>query len=248
MLSFISKILSQHVVLLVATRISLCFALSKCCIHSHSGLSTLLHIGLSQHVLLLVATRISPCFALSKCCIHSHSGLSTLLHIGLSQHAFLRAPHSRNAAYIRIPGYRCFSTLVCRNTHFSVLRTLEMLHTFAFRAIDASPHRSCRNTSCFLSQHAFLRASHSRNAAYIRIPGYRPTCSCMFVLLIARALCLQAVTCPAIAELLRQVVPGGCVSSILTHAEVQMVAGGTSGGAHCGYRLSSGHNIVLGYI
>ena len=181
MLSFISKILSQHVVLLVATRISPCFALSKCCIHSHSGLSTLLHIGLSQHVVLLVATRISLCFALSKCCIHSHSGLSTLLHIGLSQHAFLRAPHSRNAAYIRIP-------------------------------------------------------------------GYRPTCSCMFVLLIARALCLQAVTCPAIAELLRQVVPGGCVSSILTHAKVQMVAGGTSGGAHCGYRLSSDHNIVLGYI
>ena len=95
---------------------------------------------LSQHIVLLVATRISPCFALSKCCIHSHSGLSTLLHIGLSQHAFLRAPHSRNAAYIRIPGYRRFSTLVCRNTHFSVLRTLEMLHTFAFRAIDASPH------------------------------------------------------------------------------------------------------------
>ena len=181
MLSFISKILSQHIVLLVATRISPCFALSKCCIHSHSGLSMLLHIGLSQHVVLLVATRISPCSALPKCCIHSHSGLSTLLHIGLSQHAFLRAPHSRNAAYIRIP-------------------------------------------------------------------GYRPTCSCMFVLLIARALCLQAVTCPAIAELLRQVVPGGCVSSILTHAEVQMVAGGTSGGAHCGYRLSSDHNIVLGYI
>ena len=98
---------------------------------------------LSQHVALLVATRISPCFALPKCCIHSHSGLSALLHIGLSQHAFLRAPHSRNAAYIRIPGYRRFSTLVCRNT------------------------------SCFLSQHAFLRASHSRNAAYIRIPGYR---------------------------------------------------------------------------
>ena len=116
MLSFISKILSQHVLLLVATRrascrnthfsvlrtlemlhtfafraiaasphwfvatrISPCFALSKCCIHSHSGLSTLLHIGLSQHVLLLVATRISPCFALSKCCIHSHSGLSPYL-------------------------------------------------------------------------------------------------------------------------------------------------------------------------
>ena len=174
MLSFISKILSQHVALLVATRISPCSALPKCCIHSHSGLSSLLRI-------VLVATRISPCSALSKCCIHSHSGLSTLLHIGLSQHAF-------------------------------------------------------------------LRASHSRNAAYIRIPGYRPTCSCMFVLLIARALCLQAVTCPAIAELLRQVVPGGCVSSILTHAEVQMVAGGTSGGAHCGYRLSSDHNIVLGYI
>ena len=28
----------------------------------------------------------------------------------------------------------------CHNTHFSVLRTPEMLHTFAFRAIDASPH------------------------------------------------------------------------------------------------------------
>ena len=203
MLSFISKILSQHVLLLVATRRASCRNTS---------------CFLSQHVVLLVATRISPCSALSKCCIHSHSGLSLLLHIGLSQHAFLRASHSRNAAYIRIPGYRRFSTLVCRNT------------------------------SCFLSQHAFLRASHSRNAAYIRIPGYRPTCSCMFVLLIARALCLQAVTCPAIAELLRQVVPGGCVSSILTHAEVQMVAGGTSGGAHCGYRLSSDHNIVLGYI
>ena len=174
MLSFISKILSQHVVLLAATRISPCSALPKCCIHSHSGLSLLL-------LIVLVATRISPCFALSKCYIHSHSGLSTLLHFVLSQHAFLRAPHSRNAAYIRIP-------------------------------------------------------------------GYRPTCSCMFVLLIARALCLQAVTCPAITELLRQVVPGGCVSSILTHAEVQMVAGGTSGGAHCGYRLSSDHNIVLGYI
>ena len=174
MLSFISKILPQHVALPVATRISPCFALPKCCIHSHSGLSLFLRI-------VPVATRISPCSALSKCCIHSHSGLSTLLRIGLSQHAFLRAPHSRNAAYIRIP-------------------------------------------------------------------GYRPTCSCMFVLLIARALCLQAVTCPAIAELLRQVVPGGCVSSILTHAEVQMVAGGTSGGAHCGYRLSSDHNIVLGYI
>ena len=116
MLSFISKILSQHVALLaatrpascrnthffvlrtpemlhtfafraidasphwfVATRISSCSALSKCCIHSHSGLSALLHIGLSQHVLLLVATRISPCFALSKCCIHSHSGLSPYL-------------------------------------------------------------------------------------------------------------------------------------------------------------------------
>ena len=58
-----------------------------------------------------------------------------------------------------------------------------------------------------LSQHAFLRASHSRNAAYIRIPGYRPTCSCMFVLLIAIALCPQAVTRSAIAELLRQVIP-----------------------------------------
>ena len=89
MLSFISKILSQHVALLVATRISLCFALSKCCIHSHSGLSLLLHIGLSRHVVLLVATRISPCLALSKCYIHSHSGLSLLLHIGLSQHVVL---------------------------------------------------------------------------------------------------------------------------------------------------------------
>ena len=109
MLSFISKILSQHVALLVATRISPCSALSKCCIHSHSGLALLLHIGLSQHaflrashsrnaayiripgyrrfstsflpqhVVLLVATRISPCFALSKCCIHSHSGLSPYL-------------------------------------------------------------------------------------------------------------------------------------------------------------------------
>ena len=203
---------------------------------------------LSQHVALLVATRISSCSALPKCCIHSHSGLSTLLHIVLAA--------TRRAS--------------CRNTHFSVLRTLEMLHTFAFRAIGASPHWfvATRISPCSalpkccihshsglstllhigLSQHAFLRAPHSRNAAYIRIPGYRPTCSCMFVLLIARALCLQAVTCPAITELLRQVVPGGCVSSILTHAEVQMVAGGTSGGAHCGYRLSSGHNIVLGYI
>ena len=203
---------------------------------------------LSQHVALLAATRISPCFALPKCCIHSHSGLSLLLRIVLAA--------TRRAS--------------CRNTHFSVLRTLEMLHTFAFRAIGASPHWfvATRISPCSalpkccihshsglstllhigLSQHAFLRAPHSRNAAYIRIPGYRPTCSCMFVLLIARALCLQAVTCPAIAELLRQVVPGGCVSSILTHAEVQMVAGGTSGGAHCGYRLSSDHNIVLGYI
>ena len=174
MLSFISKILSQHVVLLAATRISPCSALPKCCIHSHSGLSLLL-------LIVLVATRISPCFALSKCYIHSHSGLSTLLHIGLSQHAFLRAPHSRNAAYIRIP-------------------------------------------------------------------GYRPTCSCMFVLLIARALCLQAVTCPAIAELLRQVVPGGCVSSILTHAEVQMVAGGTSGGAYRRNGLPSDYDITPRHI
>ena len=172
MLSFISKILSQHVALLVATRISPCSALSKCYIHSHSGLSTLLHIDLSQHVVFLVATRISPCFALPKCCIHSHSGLSTLLHIVLAA--------TRRAS--------------CRNTHFSVLRTLEMLHTFAFRAIAASPYRSCRNTSCFLSQHAFLRAPHSRNAAYIRIPGYRPTCSCMFDCLIDRSLSLQAVT------------------------------------------------------
>ena len=72
--------------------------------------------------------------------------------------ALLCAPHSRTATSIRIPGYRCFSTLVCRNTHFSVLRTLEMLHTFAFRTI-------------------------------------------------AIALCLQAVTRSAIAELLRQVIP-----------------------------------------
>ena len=210
---------------------------------------------LSQHVALLVATRISPCSALSKCYIHSHSGLSTLLHIDLSQHAFLRAPHSRNAAYIRIPGYRRFSTLVCRNTScfLSQHAFLRAPHSRNAAYIRIPGYRRfstlvCRNTSCFLSQHAFLCASHSRNAAYIRIPGYRPTCSCMFVLLIARALCLQAVTCPAITELLRQVVPGGCVSSILTHAEVQMVAGGTSGGAHCGYRLSSDHNIVLGYI
>ena len=118
MLSFISKILSQHVAFLVTTRISPCSALPKCCIHSHSGLSTLLHIGLSQHVLLLVATRISSCSALPKCCIHSHSGLSTLLHLVLAA--------TRRAS--------------CRNTHFSVLRTLEMLHTFAFRAIGASPH------------------------------------------------------------------------------------------------------------
>ena len=119
MLSFISKILSQHVALLAATRISPCSALPKCCIHSHSGLSTLLHIVLAAtrrascrntHFSVLrtlemlhtfafraiaasphwfVATRISPCFALSKCCIHSHSGLSTLLHIGLSQHVLL---------------------------------------------------------------------------------------------------------------------------------------------------------------
>ena len=173
----------------------------------------------------------------------------------LSQHAFLRASHSRNAAYIRIPGYRRFSTLVCRDTScfLSQHAFLRASHSRNAAYIRIPGYRCfstlvCRNTSCFLSQHAFLRASHSRNAAYIRIPGYRPTCSCMFVLLIARALCLQAVTCPAIAELLRQVVPGGCVSSILTHAEVQMVAGGTSGGAHCGYRLSSDHNIVLGYI
>ena len=168
MLSFISKILSQHVALLVATRISPCSALSKCCIHSHSGLSTLLHIGLSQHVVFLVATRISPCFALSKCCIHSHSGLSALLHIGLSQHAFLRAPHSRNAAYIRIPGYRRFSTLVCRNTHFFVLRTPEMLHTFAFRAIDASPHWfvATRISSCSALPKCCIH-SHSGLSPYL---------------------------------------------------------------------------------
>ena len=168
MLSFISKILSQHVAFLVTTRISPCSALPKCCIHSHSGLSTLLHIGLSQHVVFLVATRISPCSALSKCYIHSHSGLSTLLHIDLSQHAFLRAPHSRNAAYIRIPGYRRFSTLVCRNTHFSVLRTLEMLHTFAFRAIDASPHWfvATRISSCSALPKCCIH-SHSGLSPYL---------------------------------------------------------------------------------
>ena len=181
MLSFISKILSQHVALLVATRRASCRNTHFSVLRTPEMLHTFAFRAIDASPHWFAATRISPCFALSKCCIHSHSGLSALLHIGLSQHAF-------------------------------------------------------------------LRASHSRNAAYIRIPGYRPTCSCMFVLLIARALCLQAVTCPAIAELLRQVVPGGCVSSILTHAEVQMVAGGTSGGAHCGYRLSSDHNIVLGYI
>ena len=123
---------------------------------------------LSQHVVLLVATRISPCFALSKCCIHSHSGLSLLLHIGLSQHAFLRASHSRNAAYIRIPGYRRFSTLVCRNTHFSVLRTPEMLHTFAFRAIDASPHWfvATRISPCFALSKCCIH-SHSGLSPYL---------------------------------------------------------------------------------
>ena len=123
---------------------------------------------LSQHVALLVATRISPCFALPKCCIHSHSGLSALLHIGLSQHAFLRAPHSRNAAYIRIPGYRRFSTLVCRNTHFSVLRTPEMLHTFAFRAIDASPHWfvATRISSCSALPKCCIH-SHSGLSPYL---------------------------------------------------------------------------------
>ena len=123
---------------------------------------------LSQHVAFLVATRISPCFALSKCCIHSHSGLSALLHIGLSQHAFLRAPHSRNAAYIRIPGYRRFSTLVCRNTHFSVLRTPEMLHTFAFRAIDASPHWfvATRISSCSALPKCCIH-SHSGLSPYL---------------------------------------------------------------------------------
>ena len=123
---------------------------------------------LSQHVALLVATRISPCSALSKCCIHSHSGLSTLLHIGLSQHAFLRASHSRNAAYIRIPGYRRFSTLVCRNTHFSVLRTPEMLHTFAFRAIDASPHWfvATRISSCSALPKCCIH-SHSGLSPYL---------------------------------------------------------------------------------
>ena len=123
---------------------------------------------LSQHVAFLVATRISPCFALSKCCIHSHSGLSALLHIGLSQHAFLRASHSRNAAYIRIPGYRRFSTLVCRNTHFSVLRTPEMLHTFAFRAIDASPHWfvATRISSCSALPKCCIH-SHSGLSPYL---------------------------------------------------------------------------------
>ena len=172
MLSFISKILSQHVALLAATRISPCSALSKCCIHSHSGLSTLLHI-------VLVATRRASCrnthFSVLRTLEMLHTFAFRAIDASpyrscrntscfLSQHAFLRASHSRNAAYIRIPGYRRFSTLVCRNT------------------------------SCFLSQHAFLCASHSRNAAYIRIPGYRPTCSCMFDCLIDRSLSLQAVT------------------------------------------------------
>ena len=123
---------------------------------------------LSQHVALLAATRISPCFALSKCYIHSHSGLSALLHIGLSQHAFLRASHSRNAAYIRIPGYRRFSTLVCRNTHFSVLRTLEMLHTFAFQAIGASPHWfvATRISSCSALPKCCIH-SHSGLSPYL---------------------------------------------------------------------------------
>ncbi len=34
--------------------------------------------------------------------------------------------------------------------------------------------------------HALLRASHSRTATAIRIPGCRPTCSCLFVRLMHR--------------------------------------------------------------
>ena len=123
---------------------------------------------LSQYVALLVATRISPCSALPKCCIHSHSRLSTLLRIGLSQHAFLRASHSRNAVYIRIPGYPHFSALVCRNTHFSVLRTPEMLHTFAFRAIHTSPHWfvATRISPCFALSKCCIH-SHSGLSPYL---------------------------------------------------------------------------------
>ena len=121
MLSFISKILSQHVALLAATRRASCR---------------------NTHFSVLRTLEMLHTFAFRA--------------IDASPHWFVA---TRRAS--------------CRNTHFSVLRTPEMLHTFAFRAIDASPHRSCRNTSRFLSQHAFLRASHSRNAAYIRIPGYR---------------------------------------------------------------------------
>ena len=99
-----------------------------------------------------------------------------------------------------------------------------------------------------LPQHAFLRASHSRNAAYIRIPGYRPTCSCMFVLPIAIALCLQAATRSAIAELLRQVIPGRCVGTVFSDTEVQMIAGGTTGRAYRRNSLPSDYDIILGHI
>ena len=110
MLSFISKILSQHVLLLVATRPASCRNTPFSVLRTLEMLHTFAFRAIAASPHWFVATRISPCFALSKCCIHSHSGLSLLLHIGLSQHAFLRAPHSRNAAYIRIPGYRRFST------------------------------------------------------------------------------------------------------------------------------------------
>ena len=168
MLSFISKILSQHVVFLVATRISPCFALSKCCIHSHSGLSALLHIGLSQHAFLRAPHSRNAAYIR----IPGYRRFSTLVcrntSCFLSQHAFLRASHSRNAAYIRIPGYRRFSTLVCRNTHFSVLRTPEMLHTFAFRAIDASPHWfvATRISSCSALPKCCIH-SHSGLSPYL---------------------------------------------------------------------------------
>ena len=47
------------------------------------------------------------------------------------------------------------------------------------------------------------------------IPGYRPTCSCMFVLLIARALCLQAVACCDCRTIATDK-SGGCESSRVT--------------------------------
>ena len=97
-------------------------------------------------------------------------------HVSLSQHAFLRASHSRNAAYIRIPGYRRFSTLVCRNTHFSVLRTPEMLHTFAFRAIDASPHWfvATRRVSCRNTHFSVLRTLEMLHTFAFRAIGASP--------------------------------------------------------------------------